>query len=98
VSTEGALRLDHLAPVRYESWMTRGACRGCAGIDFFPAPGDPGLEAKAVCVDCSVQVACLDHALLHRELGIWGGTTGRERSRIRRQRRVSAAAQPLSPP
>jgi WhiB family redox-sensing transcriptional regulator len=40
-----------------------------------------------------VREACLEFALETREAeGIWGGTTGRERRRILRQRRKTAAA------
>jgi WhiB family redox-sensing transcriptional regulator len=38
-----------------------------------------------------VRHACLEHALANRErVGVWGGTTERERRRIVRQRRKSA--------
>ena len=48
-------------------------------------------EAKFVCAECSVQAACLEHALTYREKeGVWGGATERERRRIIRQRRRSA--------
>ena len=59
---------------------------------FFPdTDDDPALEAKAVCGECPVRVACLDHALGYGEkAGVWGGTTERERRRILRQRRQTA--------
>jgi WhiB family redox-sensing transcriptional regulator len=58
---------------------------------FYPDDDDLALEAKAVCADCHVRVACLEHALQAREKsGIWGGATERERRRMIRQRRRTA--------
>lgn len=37
-------------------------------------------------IDCPVRFECLDHALAVREQGVWGGTTEKERDRIRRSR------------
>ena len=73
------------------SWRDRGACRGLDPEVFYPASDEEAEEAKIVCAECSVQVACLEHALTYREKeGVWGGATERERRRIIRQRRRSA--------
>jgi WhiB family redox-sensing transcriptional regulator len=73
------------------SWRDRGACRGLDPEVFYPASDEEAEEAKFVCAECSVQVACLEHALTYREKeGVWGGATERERRRIIRQRRRSA--------
>ena len=73
------------------SWRDRGACRGLDPEVFYPASDEEAEEAKIVCAECSVQVACLEHALTYREKeGGWGGATERERRRIIRQRRRSA--------
>jgi WhiB family redox-sensing transcriptional regulator len=41
-----------------------------------------------VCHGCDVRISCLEHALASREkVGVWGGTTERERRRLIRQRR-----------
>lgn len=61
---------------------------------FYPPESDPYLEeqAKAICRECPVRLACLDYALSIREWdGIWGGTTGDERRKLHRQRRRAAA-------
>ena len=48
-------------------------------------------QAKAICAQCAVRQACLEHALASRERdGIWGGATEKERRRIIRQRRRTA--------
>jgi WhiB family redox-sensing transcriptional regulator len=75
------------------TWRKRAACRGIDVEIFYPATDedDDAEPAKAVCAECPVRQACLEHALAHREReGIWGGTTERERRRILRQRRKSA--------
>lgn len=59
----------------------------CAGLDpelFFPRRGENTLQAKAVCAVCPVRQECLDYALASTDLlGIWGGTSEKERRRIR---------------
>jgi WhiB family redox-sensing transcriptional regulator len=73
------------------SWRKRAACRGIDPEVFYPVDDEEAEEAKAVCEGCPVRMACLEHALAHREReGVWGGSTERERRRILRQRRKSA--------
>ena len=73
------------------SWRQRGACHGLDPAIFFPDTEEAADEAKQICAECSVCVACLEHALNSRERdGVWGGTTEKERRRIIRQRRRSA--------
>ena len=77
------------------SWRLRGACRGLDPEIFYAASEeDDGVErAKQVCSTCVVQQQCLEFALANRESeGIWGGATEKERRRILRQRRKTAAA------
>ncbi|MHB1923747.1 MAG: WhiB family transcriptional regulator [Acidimicrobiales bacterium] len=74
-------------------WTAQAACRGCPPDKFFPAAEDPAEGAKMICRGCPVQGPCLDHALRYREAGVWGGTTERERARIRRAAPGRAAVQ-----
>lgn len=75
------------------SWRERGACRGLDPDVFYPVDDDDADEPKAVCSGCPVRETCLEFAIATREAeGVWGGTTGRERRRIIRQRRKTAAA------
>ncbi|MDV7390081.1 WhiB family transcriptional regulator, partial [Arthrospira platensis SPKY1] len=54
---------------------------------FFPLRGEDVRAAKAVYADCPVSAECLDDALANHEMvGIWGGTSERERRRMRRTR------------
>jgi WhiB family redox-sensing transcriptional regulator len=72
-------------------WRQLGACRGLDPGIFYPESDDDADQAKAVCAECGVRVACLEHALASREkVGVWGGATERERRKIVRQRRRSA--------
>jgi WhiB family transcriptional regulator, redox-sensing transcriptional regulator len=73
-------------------WLEKGACRGLEPHVFYPdTEEDDAPEAKAICAECSVRVACLEYALQFREKqGVWGGATERERRRIIRQRRRTA--------
>lgn len=75
------------------SWRSKGACKGLDPDVFYPDTDDLALEAKAVCGDCAVRQPCLEFALNQREHeGVWGGATEKERRRILRQRRKTAAA------
>ena len=72
-------------------WRNLGACRGLDPAVFFPESEEMAEEAKEICLICDVRIACLEHALASREkVGVWGGTTERERRRIVRQRRRTA--------
>jgi len=73
-----------LQPVEWQ-----GAAR-CAEVDpeiFFPERGGSSKAARAVCSGCSVRAQCLEYALNNKEqFGIWGGTSERERRRLRKER------------
>lgn len=75
------------------TWRYRGACRGLDPDIFYPASDEEAEPAKAVCGTCAVRQQCLEFALANREReGVWGGATEKERRRILRQRRKTAAA------
>jgi WhiB family redox-sensing transcriptional regulator len=75
------------------SWRADGACRGLDPTIFYPASDEEAQQAIAVCERCVVRQPCLEHALANRETeGVWGGTTEKERRRLQRQRRKTAAA------
>ncbi len=83
-----------LALTNTPAWFAKAACRGSDTAMFFPQREDgrdtAGLakKAKAVCKECPVREECLMMALAANEPGIWGGTTVKERARIRRRRRL----------
>ena len=69
-------------------WRWLGACRGLDPKLFFPETEEQADVAKMICQGCDVRILCPEHALASREkVGVWGGTTERERRRLIRQRR-----------
>ena len=67
----------------------------CVQVDpevFFPERGGSTKAARAACAECPVRARCLEYALNNKEaFGIWGGTSERERRKLRRQRTRVAA-------
>lgn len=70
------------------SWQDLAACAGEDADLFFPERGQSLEAARAICNRCVVKAACLQYALDHHEkFGVWGGTSERERRRLRNARR-----------
>ncbi len=46
-----------------EIWNQQAACRGLDPEIFYPVSEEEAAHAKAVCGQCAVQQACLEHAL-----------------------------------
>lgn len=98
--TDGRLRRaiasdDEPAPApanRWLPWAVDAKCiqDGIATELFFPeGQGDHTADlAKRVCAGCSVREVCLDTFLFERD-GIVGGTTPRERQKIRQEREAA---------
>lgn len=51
---------------------------------FFPSRGQSNREAREICAECPARDACADHGLDERH-GVWGGTSEKERRRLRRK-------------
>lgn len=67
-------------------------CGQVGGELFFPEKGGSSKEAKSICTSCDLKTACLEWALLNDErFGVWGGTSERERRRLRQQRLVAGS-------
>lgn len=60
-------------------WQTEANCGGTDTSKFF----DEEREAKKVCINCPVKSECLQDALVYNYDGVWGGTTTKERRRIK---------------
>ena len=68
-------------------WQTHARCTEVDPEIFFPERGGSSKAARAVCADCQVRAQCLEYALNNKEqFGIWGGTSERERRRLRKER------------
>jgi WhiB family transcriptional regulator, redox-sensing transcriptional regulator len=75
-----------------EQWREFARCLGADPDLFYPVSDDAAEAAKAICVVCPVRELCLEYALTAREKeGVWGGLTEKERRRVIRQRRKTAA-------
>jgi WhiB family redox-sensing transcriptional regulator len=76
-----------------EAWMEEGSCVYANTELFFPVGSSmkaikQSNEAKAICNECPVKVACLEYAISsNQDSGVWGGTTEEERKSIRREYR-----------
>jgi WhiB family redox-sensing transcriptional regulator len=78
---------DLLDPAAWQPmpWRDAAACRGLDPAMFVTERGADAETAKAVCVTCPVKAECLAYALTSPTiLGVWGGTSGRERRTMRR--------------
>lgn len=70
-------------------WMDKALCKGYPyPDDFFPERGVNTISTKVklLCESCPVKEPCLEYALATHQKGIWGGTTVRDRIRIRSER------------
>ena len=78
---------DLLDPATWQPmpWRDAAACHGLDPALFVTERGEDAATAKAVCATCAVKAECLDYALTSPTiLGIWGGTSHRERRAIRK--------------
>lgn len=77
---------------KYE-WMDQGLCREIGPDIFVSEDYHNGRKAKEICARCPVKSDCLSWALQRPEMeGIVGGTTHRERQKMRglgRGRRIA---------
>ncbi len=70
-------------------WQFEGA--SCSGVEtdfYFPEKNQISQEnllAKKICSTCVWKSECLTYALHFKVLGIWGGTTLRQRDEMRKK-------------
>lgn len=68
-------------------WQANARCSEVDPEIFFPERGGSSKAARAVCNKCDVRNQCLEYALNNKEqFGIWGGTSERERRKLRKDR------------
>lgn len=66
-------------------WMDDARCREIGGDIFMPDNIIQHRQAIAICNSCPVEQPCLDYALATPGVyGIWGGTSEKQRRRLRR--------------
>ena len=67
-------------------WAKEANCRGLDPNLFHAARGESTKEALAVCAGCIVVEQCLHFAISNSiKVGVWGGTTERQRRAMRRE-------------
>jgi WhiB family redox-sensing transcriptional regulator len=91
IAADGVTLADALLSWQPPEWHAKAACRGMAG--FLPQRGEwrQMRAAVAVCAGCPVRDRCLSEALDDpRLVGVWGGTTGRDRRAMRAERQPAA--------
>lgn len=78
-------------------WAERALCAHADPDIWYPGHHALAARAKQICAACPVRRDCLDYALSGADtwrgitIGIWGGTTPRERHRLRQARKAAAA-------
>jgi WhiB family redox-sensing transcriptional regulator len=66
-------------------WRAHAACRNFNPDIFFPGITESRELAMSICAECPVREICLEENLDERA-GIYGGTSGRQRIEIRKNR------------
>ncbi len=93
---ERADREEAATPPEDRSWRAEAACAGQDPADWvFDNEDQKGARvkiaaAKLTCQACPSLLPCLNYALAQRSdtVGVWAGTTARDRQRIRRRRNL----------
>jgi WhiB family redox-sensing transcriptional regulator len=69
------------------------------GVEHREAPGSliaAANNARQLCARCPVAITCLTHALVTGErYGVWGGTSGRQRAKLRLRLEAGAGVDEL---
>lgn len=86
--------LAHRPAPTNSDWWEQAACLGLDTSLFFPARGEATAEAETVCASCQVRDDCLwfalgDNGRRAEKFGIWGGSSERQRRRLRREARTA---------
>lgn len=75
--------LDLIESLKPE-WMKNPHRHCAAGYNPNVFFGEYSPRSIAICEGCPVQAQCLKYAMDNNEYGVWGGTTERQRARIRK--------------
>ena len=67
-----------------KDWSDKAMCKDLDTQVFFPKRGEATAPIKVICSVCPVVKPCLEYAMKSGEkFGVWGGTSERERRRMR---------------
>lgn len=70
-------------------FFEKAKCAKEKSVDFFPSSGSLVAKAIKYCEDCSIRIECRDYAIKHELMGVWGGTSERERKRMKKLEKAS---------
>ena len=82
----------------YKQWKDEYGIPECVSADpeaFFVETGGSVEPAKRVCERCPCKDPCLEYALglpATDDMGVWGGTSEREREEMRKSSQIEVAA------
>lgn len=87
---------DRLAQVNpAPGWEREGACYEQGGTERFYPEGQVPQDIQDLCAACPARYACLKTAVMLSETndhGVWGGTSQRQRQKIRQRLAARSAA------
>jgi WhiB family redox-sensing transcriptional regulator len=70
-------------------WLEKAECKNVDPEIFFPEQGESLKPARKYCDICMVREECLEYAVVNFIVeGVWGGTSGRQRRALKKQRRM----------
>jgi|TARA_B110001454_G_C12709424_1_gene430069 hypothetical protein len=70
--------------IEKRDWTLKALCKDLETDIFYPQRGESTVIIKTICRACPVVKPCLEYAMRNMEkFGIWGGTSERERRRMR---------------
>ena len=82
-------------------WRSHAECRGVDTNVFFPDAPNSIAEARRICDRCTVSDDCLEFILSIGDeddrVGVFAGTSARQRRQIRRERSIRPAMEHLPP-
>lgn len=64
-------------------WRKKASCANLDPAMFIIERGQDVQPALNVCKTCPVKDPCLRYAIDNNEIGIWGGTTGKQRRKMK---------------
>ncbi len=65
------------------SWILKSICSPDQTALFFSVIEEEIQEARRFCEPCPVKEECFQYAIDHNEEGVWGGTSEKQRRRLR---------------
>lgn len=69
--------------IHIQYWYRKAKCYGIIDdVMFFPSNAHEAEKGKRFCSDCPVSNHCKTYAIVYNLVGVWGGTSHKERVRL----------------